>query len=83
MSILKFHTIDEVSAILRQHRETTRRMIASGQIEGTPVGQGKKRQRWLVSQAALEAYVQKRNALARPVSASRRVSCPSPAKRFI
>ncbi|MCO8124494.1 helix-turn-helix domain-containing protein [Stieleria sp. TO1_6] len=66
MRDLQLHTVDEVADILRTHRETVRQWIVAGELEGTPMGRGKVRRKWLVSDEALRKFVQYRTEAAQP-----------------
>tara|TARA_R110002049_G_scaffold47902_1_gene138369 strand:- start:58498 stop:58743 length:246 start_codon:yes stop_codon:yes gene_type:complete len=66
MRKLKFYTLDEVAEILRTHKESARQLVKSGELEGTPMGRGTKRRKWLVSEDALNAFVRHRTEAAQP-----------------
>lgn len=82
MQTLKFHTIEEVAEILRIHKESARQLVVSGEIEGTPMGRGKVRRKWLVSDEALNAFVRHRTAAAQP-GPKRQPATSAPAKVWI
>ncbi len=66
MKSLRFFTVDEVADILRMHRESARSLIKSGEIEGTPMGRGTRRRKWLVSEEALQRFIRHRTEVAQP-----------------
>ncbi|QEF99757.1 Helix-turn-helix domain protein [Stieleria maiorica] len=78
MSEIKLHTLDEAAEILRTHRESVRQMIVEGEIQGTPMGRGTKRRKWLVSDDALRRFIANREESAKPQPKRKRASAPMP-----
>ncbi len=81
MALLKLHTIEEVAEILRMHKESARQLVVSGEIVGTPMGRGKMRRKWLVSDEALNAFVRNRTEAAQP-GPKRRAVAGTPKKQW-
>ena len=51
-------TLRETAERLREHEQTTRKRLRSGEIKGTRKGTGP-RARWYVTESALEHYIRK------------------------
>lgn len=77
----KLHTLDEAAEILRCGKEQVRRWIKDQEIDAIPMGRGKQRQRWLISQDALDAFLMRRTRPANP-KPNRRQTFP-PTKQYI
>lgn len=83
MSRLKFYTLDEVAEITRQHVETVRKQVKAGEIAGTPMGTGRVRRRWLVSEDALQAFLRFRTEQAQPGPKSQSAGRAKPSREWV
>ena len=82
MQTLKLYTVDEVAEILRIHKETARQMVVRGEIQGTPMGRGAKRRKWLVTEESLSAFVRQRTEAATPKGKRKQPQTPQPKQWF-
>lgn len=82
MRSLIYHTLEEVAEITRQHIETVRKQVKSGEIAATPVGNGKVRRKYIVSDEALRAFLAYRTETAQPGPTSKR-STHKPTKQWV
>lgn len=53
----KVYTVAEAAEVLRCSPDCVRGHIAAGDLQARPIGQGKRRRRWIITDAALQAFM--------------------------